>query len=103
MHPGLNLDLCFYRRWTVMGPVRKDLLIVNEALSSLDTTAERRLIEKVRTLMESHGILWILGRVQLAELFNVVIVMERGRLVDKGPYESIQSGNEQFRQLLEAE
>ena len=80
-----------------------DLLIVNEALSSLDTTAERRLIEKVRVRMKSGGILWILGRIQLAELFDIVIVMERGRLVDQGPYEKIQSSNEHFQQLLESE
>jgi ABC-type multidrug transport system fused ATPase/permease subunit len=80
-----------------------DLLIVNEALSSLDTTAERRLIENVRALMASRGVLWILSRVQLAELFDVVIVMERGRLADKGPYAEIQSTNEHFQHLLEAE
>ena len=80
-----------------------DLLIVNEALSSLDTTAERRLIEKVLARMKGRGILWILGRVQLAELFDVVIVMERGKLVDQGPYEKIQSGNEHFQHLLESE
>ena len=79
------------------------LLIVNEALSSLDTAAERRLIEKVRARMESRGILWILGRVQLAELFDVILVMERGRLADQGPYERIRSGSEHFQQLLESE
>jgi putative ABC transport system ATP-binding protein len=80
-----------------------DLLIVNEALSSLDTTAERRLIENIRQQMQSRGILWILGRVQLAELFDTVMIMERGKLLDQGPYGEIQSTNEHFQQLLQTE
>jgi ABC-type multidrug transport system fused ATPase/permease subunit len=80
-----------------------DLLIVNDALSSLDTTAERRLIENVRQRMKSRGILWVLSRVQLAELFDTVMVMERGRVVEQGSYEEIQSGNDHFQHLLESE
>jgi ABC-type multidrug transport system fused ATPase/permease subunit len=82
---------------------KPDLLIVNEALSSLDTTAERRLIENIRQAMEGRGILWILGRVQLAEQFDNILVMERGKLVEQGSYEQIQSTNEHFQHLLQAE
>ena len=77
-----------------------DLLIVNEALSSLDQASERRLIENVRQVMESRGILWILGRVSLAEQFESIMVMERGNLVDSGNFEELQTRNEHFRQLL---
>ena len=80
-----------------------DLLIVNEALSSLDTTAERRLIENVRQRMESGGILWILSRVQLAEMFDTVMVLERGRVVEQGSYDKIQAGNDHFQHLLNSE
>jgi hypothetical protein len=77
-----------------------DLLIINEALSSLDTASERRLIGNVRQKMENRGILWMLGRVQLAEQFDAVMVMERGKLVDKGPFAEIQSSSEHFQHLL---
>ena len=46
---------------------RPDLLIVNEALSGLDSASERRLIANVRRVTWVGGILWVLGRVQLAE------------------------------------
>jgi ABC-type multidrug transport system fused ATPase/permease subunit len=77
-----------------------DMLVVNEALSSLDPSSERRLIENVRNTMEQRGILWILGRVQLAEQFDTVMVMERGKLLDKGSFAEMQQGNEHFQQLL---
>jgi ABC-type dipeptide/oligopeptide/nickel transport system ATPase subunit len=80
-----------------------DLLIVNEALSSLDQASERRLIENVRKMMASRGILWILGRVQLAENFDTVMVMERGQMSDSGSYSEIEERSEHFRQLLAAE
>ena len=50
--------------------------------------------------MAQKGILWILGRVQLAEQFDAVMVMERGKLLEKGSFAEMQQGNEHFRQLL---
>ena len=80
-----------------------DLLIVNEALASLDTSSERRLIGRVREQMKSRGIFWILSRVQLAENFDSVIIMERGKLVANQPYSELVDSNAHFQQLLENE
>jgi ABC-type dipeptide/oligopeptide/nickel transport system ATPase subunit len=80
-----------------------DLLIVNEALSSLDTASERRLINNIRHNMKNRGLLWMLGRVQLAEQFDSVMVMERGKLIDKGPFAEMQTSNAHFQQLLTSE
>jgi putative ABC transport system ATP-binding protein len=78
-----------------------DLLVVNEALSSFDPASERRLIDNVRKVMAERGILWVLGRVQLAERFDTVLVMERGKLLDKGSYEEMCASNEHFQHLLD--
>jgi putative ABC transport system ATP-binding protein len=80
-----------------------DLLIINEALSSLDTATERRLIANVRLEMKNQGILWMLGRVQLAKQFDSVMVMERGKLIDQGPFDELQSSNAHFQHLLTSE
>ncbi len=80
-----------------------DLLVVNEALSGLDSASERRLIDNVRREMGSRGILWVLSRIQLSERFDSVMVMERGRLVEQGPFAELQNDNEHFRHLLSAE
>jgi putative ABC transport system ATP-binding protein len=80
-----------------------DLLIVNEALASLDTASERRLIERVREQMKSRGIFWVLARAQLAENFDSVMVMDRGKLVANQPYAELVDSNAQLQQLLENE
>jgi len=79
-----------------------DMLVINGALSSLDPASERRLIDNVRTAMAKKGILWILGRVQLSEQFDIVMVMERGKLLDKGTFAEMQRDNEHFQHLLDS-
>ena len=76
---------------------------MNEALASLDTTSERRLIGRIREQMKSRGIFWVLARAQLAEEFDSIIVMERGKLVANQPYPELVESNAQFQQLLENE
>jgi ABC-type multidrug transport system fused ATPase/permease subunit len=53
--------------------------------------------------MKNHGILWMLGRIQLAEQFDSVMVMERGKLIDQGPFDELQSSNAHFQHLLTSE
>jgi ABC-type multidrug transport system fused ATPase/permease subunit len=80
-----------------------DLLVINQALAGLDPASERRLIENVRNAMQDRGILWVLGRVQLAEQFDVVMVMERGRILDTGSFTEMKDKNDHFQLLLASE
>ena len=78
-----------------------DLLVINDATTGLDAHTERRIIERVLDFMEGHGIFWVLGRPQLAERFEEVMVMERGKLTDKGKYKDISQTSKPLKQLLE--
>jgi putative ABC transport system ATP-binding protein len=78
-----------------------DLLVINDATTGLDAHTERRIIERVLTSMKGHGIFWVLGRPQLAEQFEEVMVMERGKLADKGKYSEISQTSKSLQQLLE--
>ena len=80
-----------------------DFLIVNEATSGLDTPAERRLIKQVRGKMPSKGIFWVLARAQLAENFDHVMVMERGKLTVNGVFKELAVSNKSLQQLLEGD
>ena len=78
-----------------------DLLVINGATTGLDAHTEYRIIERVLDFMEGHGIFWVLGRPQLAEQFEEVMVMERGKLADKGKYGEISQTSNPLKQLLE--
>ncbi len=80
-----------------------DFLIVNEATSGLDTPAERRLIKRVREKMPLNGIFWVLARAQLAENFDHVMVMERGKLTVNGVFKELAISNKSLQQLLESD
>lgn len=77
-----------------------DLLVVNEALSGLDSGSERRLIQNVKKLCENSGILWVLGRIQLADQFDSILLMERGRLAEQGDFDHLSANNQHFQELL---
>jgi putative ABC transport system ATP-binding protein len=80
-----------------------DILIINEATAILDTAAEKRLIIQVREQMKSRCLFWVLARTQLAEGFDDVFVMERGKIVGNGKYSELENSNPQFQQLLSGE
>ena len=77
-----------------------DLLVINEATAILDTAAEKRLITRVREQMKSRCLFWVLARTQLAENFDNVLVMERGKIVGNGKYNDLVTSNAQLQQLI---
>ena len=80
-----------------------DMLIVNEAMAGLDSATERRLITHVRAQMQSKSVLWVLARARLAEVFDRVLVMERGHLIAEGNFSDLSLDNPTVQQLLEDE
>ena len=77
-----------------------DLLVVNEALAGLDTAAERRLIRQVSEYLGSAGIVWVLARAQLAEQFDRVLLLERGRIAGDGSFSDLAADNPVMQSLL---
>jgi putative ABC transport system ATP-binding protein len=77
-----------------------DILVINEATAILDTAAEKRLIFQVREQMKSRCLFWVLARTQLAENFDKVLVMERGKIVGDDEYKTLEKNNSQLQKLL---
>ncbi len=77
-----------------------DILVINEATTILDTASEKRLVTRIREEMNSRCLFWVLARTQLAENFDNVLVMERGKIVGNGKYSDLENSNPQFQQLL---
>jgi ATP-binding cassette subfamily C protein len=62
------------------------LLILDEATSALDAENERRIREAIQALHGSMTILMITHRLASVRDADVVHVLERGRLVESGPF-----------------
>jgi putative ABC transport system ATP-binding protein len=63
---------------------RPVLLVLDQAAAVLDPVSQQRVVQQVLAEREGQGVIWVLSRPEYAENFGVVLVMERGRLVESG-------------------
>ena len=81
---------------------RPALLILDQAGSVLDPASQNRLLANVLECRREQGVLWVLNRVELAEKFAQVLVMEGGRLAGRGEFAALTETNQTFQRLLGA-
>ncbi|MBV9190674.1 MAG: ABC transporter ATP-binding protein, partial [Betaproteobacteria bacterium] len=81
---------------------RPALLVVDGALAPLDPVSQQRVLEGILAERRDRGVVWVLSRPDLAERFNVVLVMERGKLTEKGAFAELKSNGGSLQKLLAA-
>jgi len=81
---------------------RPDLLVVNEALSVIDGAGQTRLVERILDLRRGRGVVWTLQRPEMAVLFDSILVMRQGRLVEQGSYDELTRRDSAFKGLMAA-
>jgi len=69
--------------------VDPDVLILDEATSSLDPGTERVVERALGRLTESRTVVTIAHRLSTAQRADRVVVLEHGRLVERGPHEEL--------------
>ncbi|WP_193366817.1 ATP-binding cassette domain-containing protein [Pelagibius marinus] len=82
---------------------RPDLLIINGATAAMDGAGQQRLVERILDLREGQGVIWVLQRPELASLFDTILVMRDGRLVEQGSYGELTKSESAFKDLVAAE
>jgi ABC-type multidrug transport system fused ATPase/permease subunit len=77
-----------------------DVLILDEATSSLDVPSERLVQRALRTILAERTALIIAHRLSTVEIADRVLVLEHGRIVEDGtPQDLIASGEGRFSDL----
>jgi ATP-binding cassette, subfamily B, bacterial MsbA len=79
------------------------ILILDEAMSALDNESERRIQQALVELMRNRTTLVIAHRLTTIEHADEILVMEDGRIVERGKHADLVSGNGAYASLKRAE
>jgi len=88
---GVTLSGGQKQRTAIARAVAKDptILILDDALSSVDTRTEEALLDELHTFMEHRTSLVIAHRLSTTRSAEQVIVMDRGRIVEQGSHSGL--------------
>ncbi len=82
---------------------RSPMLIFDEATSSVDTRTERRIQMTMANMMEGRTSFIIAHRLSTIRDADVIVVMDRGRLVEKGTHEELLAVDGMYSRLYRSQ
>jgi putative ABC transport system ATP-binding protein len=81
---------------------RPAVLILDQAAAALDAASQNRLVENVLRHRKGRSVFWMLQRNDLAERFDHVMVLDRGRIAEQGNFAQLKSSGGALQKLLSA-
>ena len=79
------------------------ILILDEVTANLDPLLERALLDTLRDLARGHTTLHITHRLLGMEQMDEILVLHRGRIVERGTHEKLLTSGKLYRQLFDAQ
>jgi subfamily B ATP-binding cassette protein MsbA len=91
------------QRLTIARAVIKNppILILDEATSSLDTESERLVQDAINNMMQNRTSIVIAHRLSTIRHADEIIVLQRGKIVERGTHEQLLAQNGFYRKLVE--
>ena len=81
---------------------RPVLLILDQAAASLDAGSQNRIVANLLEIRRGRSVFWALQRNDLAERFDLTLVMERGRLAERGRFADLKGSGGALQKMLNA-
>ncbi|MGD8281392.1 MAG: ATP-binding cassette domain-containing protein, partial [Gemmatimonadota bacterium] len=77
------------------------ILVLDEATSSLDTESERVIQDAIEKLLEGRTVFVIAHRLSTVQRADQILVMENGRIAERGTHASLLAESGRYRHLYE--
>lgn len=77
------------------------ILILDDCLSAVDTKTENTILNSMRKIMVGRTTVIISHRVSSAKLADKIIVLDNGKIIEKGSHESLIAQNGPYKELYE--
>jgi ABC-type multidrug transport system fused ATPase/permease subunit len=102
---GLELSGGQRQRLAIARVLLRDpaLLVLDEPTTGLDPVTEMRLMRTLRGLMEGRTTILITHRLVAMEAMDQIMVLDRGRVVERGSHDELLRLDGLYRQLYEAQ
>lgn len=81
----------------------RDLLILDEATSNVDTTTERHIQKAMRRLMADKTCFVIAHRLSTIQNADKILVIDQGRIVEQGTHDQLMAGRGAYYRLYAAQ
>jgi ATP-binding cassette subfamily C protein CydCD len=100
---GLRLSGGERQRLAIARALLKDapILILDEPTANLDRLTERRLLESLAPAMEGRTTLWITHRLVGLEAMDEILVLDQGRVVERGRHAALKGSGGLYQRMRE--
>ncbi len=100
---GINLSGGQRQRISIARELYKkvDVLVLDEATSALDSETERAVQESIEVIQGQCTLIIIAHRLSTIKNVDHVVLMDKGRIVDKGDFEDLQCRQARFKKMVE--